>query len=83
MINYGDKLICTDGNTFFVEGQVYTVGTIINERFFEISTGSDNEHWYATKDIEGIYVRFNSLNGKMSNAWFAEVKRQNCVLSEI
>jgi len=76
MMYDGDKLICTNGNVFFVEGQVYTVGSIVNEKFFEISTGSDNEYWYATKDSEGIYVRFNSLEGRMSEAWFGQLECQ-------
>ena len=75
MINTGDKLICTNGNPFFVEGQVYTVGSIINQKFFEIEV-EDGDHWYATKDSEGIYVRFNSLKGNMSDAWFTKVKLQ-------
>jgi len=71
MINTGDKLICTNGNNFFVEGEVYTVGTIVNEKFFEIKISEDN-YWYATNDSDGIYVRFNSLKGRMSHAWFAK-----------
>ena len=79
MINTGDKLLCTDGNAFFVKGQVYTVGSIINEQFFEIKTGCDDEHWYATKDSEGIYIRFNSAKGKVSDAWFSKVKSKPTV----
>lgn len=73
MINTGDKLICTKGNAFFVEGQFYTVGNIVNEKFFEIKI-SDDDYWYATNDSEGIYVRFNSLKGRMSHAWFAKTE---------
>lgn len=73
MINTGDKLICTNGNIFFVEEEIYTVGNIVNEKFFEIDTGN-GEHWYATKDSEGIYVRFNSLKAKISDAWFNKLE---------
>ena len=75
MINTGDKLISRNGNSFFVEGEFYTVGSIVNEKFFEIKI-SDDDYWYATKDSDGIYVRFNSLKGKMSDAWFTKVKLQ-------
>ena len=75
MINTGDKLICTTGNPLFVEGQVYTVGSIINQKFFEIEV-ENGDHWYATKDSEGIYVRFNSLECEMSDAWFNKLKLQ-------
>lgn len=61
---------------FFVEGQVYTAGSIVNEQFFEINTGSDGEHWYATEDNDRIYVHFNSLRGKVSDARFAKTERQ-------
>ncbi|WP_201526285.1 MULTISPECIES: hypothetical protein [Psychrobacter] len=76
MINTGDKLICMDGNTCYVEGEVYTVGSIVNEKFFEISTGSNGGHWYATEDNEGIYVRFNSMKDKVNDARFAKIERQ-------
>ena len=56
---------------FFIEGQIYTVGNIVNKKFFEIET-EDGDHWYATKDSNGIYVRFNSIKGKMSDAWFVK-----------
>lgn len=75
MINTGDQLMCTNGNLFFVEGQVYTVGNIVNQKFFEIEI-ADGEHWYATKDSNGIYVRFDSLKGEMSHAWFVKVELQ-------
>lgn len=72
MINTGDQLMCTNGNSFFVEGQIYTVGNIVSKKFFEIYI-DNGEYWYATKDSNGIYVRFNSLKGKMSDAWFVKV----------
>lgn len=71
MINTGDELVCTDGNNCYVEGEVYTVGDFINERFFEIMTGNNNERWYATKDSKGIYIPFDA-NKKI--AWFDELK---------
>lgn len=73
MINTGDQLMCINGNPFFVEGDVYIVGNVVNKRFFEILIDND-DHWYATKDSDGIYVRFNSLKGKMSHAWFVKVQ---------
>lgn len=76
MVCTGDKLICTDGNTCFVEGQVYTVGNIINNIFFEINIGSDGEHWYATEDNDGIYVRFNAMQNKVCDARFVKIERQ-------
>ena len=75
MINTGDKLICTNGNSLFVEGKVYTVGSIVSKKFFEIEV-ENGDHWYATKDSEGIYVRFNSLECEMSDAWFNKLKLQ-------
>ena len=72
MINTGDQLMCTNGNNFFAEGQIYTVGDIINERFFEIDIGN-GDYWYATRDNNGIYVRFNSSEDKISSAHFVKV----------
>ena len=73
----GDKLICTDGNTCYVAGEVYTVGDFINDKYFKIRTGFDNGYWYATKDDEGIYVRFNSKEDQVSDAWFDELEHQD------
>ena len=67
----GDKLICTDGNNCYVEGEVYTVGDFINDRFFKIITSNSTECWYATKDSEGIYIPFDAIK-KM--AWFTELE---------
>lgn len=78
MINTGDKLICTGGNTCYEEGEIYTVGEFVNERFFEIMTGSNDEYWYATSDGEGIYVRFNSMKDKLSDAWFNVIEHHIC-----
>ena len=71
MIRSGDKLKCTCGNDFFVEGSVYTVGNIISNKFFQINIGANDEYWYATKDSEGIYVRFNEENHLVNDAFFA------------
>lgn len=70
MIKSGDQLKCTSGNDFS-EGSIYTVGNIINEKFFQINIGLGDEHWYATKDSEGIYVRFDLENHLVNDAWFA------------
>lgn len=78
MIHTGDKLICTGGNTCYVEGETYTVGEFVNDKFFEIMTGSNDEHWYATRDDEGISVRFNSMKDKLSDAWFNVAERHIC-----
>ncbi|MGP5209412.1 hypothetical protein [Psychrobacter alimentarius] len=71
MIKSGDQLKCTSGNDFFSEGSIYTVGNIINEKFFQINIGLGDEHWYATKDSEGIYVRFDLDSHLVNDAWFA------------
>lgn len=76
MIKSGDKLKCTCGNDFFVEGSVYTVGNIISDKFFQINVGANDEHWYATKDSEGIYVRFDAEDHLVNDAFFALLKRQ-------
>ena len=60
MINTNDKLICTQGNNVYSEGEVYTVGRIINDKYFQLMTGSNDDHWYATSDNEGIFVSFES-----------------------
>ncbi len=71
MIRSGDKLKCICGNDFFVEGSIYTVGNIINNKFFQINNGANEEYWYATKDSEGIYVRFNEEDHLVNDASFA------------
>ena len=76
MIDIGNKLICVEGNAFFVEGRIYTVGNAINEAFFEINAGSDGEYWYGTEDNDGIYVRFDAMKDKVSDARF--VQYRNC-----
>lgn len=74
MVFTGDELICTEVNDCFVEGQVYTVGNVINDKYFEINVGTDGEHWYATEDHDGIYVRFNVMKNKVYDARFAKMK---------
>ncbi len=71
MIRSGDKLKCICGNDFFVEGSVYTVGNIISNKFFQITISANDDYWYATKDSEGIYVRFNEEDHLVSDAFFA------------
>lgn len=78
MIKTGDKLLCTGGNDCYVEGNTYTVGEFVNGKYFELMTGCNDEHWYATIDDEGIHVHFNSLKDDSSDAWFNEVEQKNC-----
>lgn len=75
MICAGEKLLCTHGNPFFKEGSTYTVGKIVNSKLFEVKVGSSDEYWYATKESEGICVRFDSKEYDVSNAWFRRVKK--------
>lgn len=77
MISTGDKLICTGGNVCYVEGNIYTVGNFVNEKYFELMTGSNNNYWYATKDEEGIYVRFSSIEYVYSDAWFIKIGNES------
>ncbi len=74
MIHTGDKLICTSGNEFYEEGELYTVGEFVNDKYFELSTGCENEHWYASIDDSGIYVSFDSMTNRYRNARFNTVK---------
>ena len=41
MINTDDKLICVQGNDFYSEGKVYTVGRIVNNKYFQILTNNN------------------------------------------
>ncbi len=74
MICAGDKLVCTDGNPFFKEGSIYTVGDILTSELFEVKVGPNGEYWYATKDNEGIRVSFNSNETAINDAYFSRVK---------
>lgn len=78
MIKRGDKLICTNGNVCYAEGETYTVGEFVNGKYFELMTGCNDEHWYATVDDRGIYVHFNAIENEHSDAWFAQVMQQDC-----
>ncbi|WP_296237545.1 hypothetical protein [Psychrobacter sp. UBA5136] len=73
MINTDDKLICIQGNQFYTEGEIYTVGRIVNNKYFQILTGDNNNHWYATLDDKGIYVSFDSMSAKDNKAWFDKI----------
>lgn len=76
MINTGDKLLCTHGNDIYSEGSTYTVGRIINDRYFQLLTGCNDDHWYATLNDQGIYVGFNIMKDKQCDAWFDEVNEK-------
>lgn len=60
MLTTGDKLICVFGNRYYEEGETYIVGEFVNDKFFELMTGYDNECWYATVDESGIKVQFDN-----------------------
>ncbi len=77
MINTGDKLLCTSGNYFYQEGQLYTVGEFVNGRYFKLATGFEDEHWYATIDDSGIYVSFDCATRECEDARFEAVKGNN------
>ncbi|WP_040642605.1 hypothetical protein [Psychrobacter aquaticus] len=72
-IKTNDKLLCIRGNDFYLEGEIYTVGRIVNNRYFQLLTGNNDDHWYATLDDEGIYVSFDSTTAKNSKAWFDRI----------
>ncbi len=74
MIKTGDRLLCINGNACYIEGETYTVGEFVNQKYFELMTGHNDEHWYATMDDGGIHVRFDSLQNDCSDAWFHELE---------
>ena len=74
MINTGDKLICTKGNHFYVEGDTYTVGRFVNDKYFEVMPGKNEERWYASITENGVYVSFEDIPFDYSNAWFETVQ---------
>lgn len=76
MIKTGDKVVCISGNDFYAEGHVYTVGSFINDKFFEIPTGCNDEYWYATRDSSGISIHFDTMATKVSNAHFNKLNNQ-------
>lgn len=74
MINTDDKLICIQGSQFYNEGEIYTVGRIINDKHFQILTDNHTDHWYATFDDKGIYVNFDSTVIEGDTAYFEKVE---------
>lgn len=70
MINTGDELLCTAGNTFYSAGQTYVVGAFVNDKYFQLLTGYNDEHWYATINNEKVYVSFDSATTVYNDAWF-------------
>lgn len=79
MINTGDKLICIQGNDIYLEGSLYTVGRIINDKHFQLLTGNNADHWYATLNNQGIRVEFNMMKDKQRDAWFDEISEKHIV----
>lgn len=75
MIFSGEQLVCINGNPFFKEGSIYTVGNIVTSELFEVQVGANDEYWYATKEDKGICVRFDSKEYDISNAWFSRIKK--------
>lgn len=73
MISTGDKLICTSANNFYELSELYTVGEFVNDKYFKLFTGNDEEYWYATIDDRGIYVSFDCLTRECENACFEPV----------
>ncbi|MBH0096646.1 hypothetical protein I6E61_09645 [Psychrobacter sp. NZS113] len=73
MISTNDKLICIKGNDVYLEGEVYTVGRIVNDKYFQLMTGSNDDHWYATLDNEGICVSFDSIVAEGNKARFDKI----------
>lgn len=78
MIKSGDKLLCTGGNVCYAKGEIYTVGEFVNGKYFELMTGCNDEHWYATIDDQGIRVHFDSIDDTHSDAWFSKLAKQSC-----
>lgn len=64
MINTGDNLLCTFGNDCYVKDGIYTVGDYINQNFFAVMTGDNDECWYATAECgsDSICIRFDATN---------------------
>ncbi|WP_367106371.1 hypothetical protein [uncultured Psychrobacter sp.] len=76
MISPGDKLLCTTGNTFYSAGNTYVVGDIVNDKYFQLFTGYNDEHWYASLNHEKIYVSFNSATTVYNDAWFDKLNNK-------
>lgn len=79
MINTGDKLLCTAGNTFYAAGNTYVVGDFVNEKYFQLLTGYNDEHWYATLKNEKVYVCFDSAATVYDDAWFDRMNNKRSV----
>ena len=73
MIEIYDQLLCISGNKFYTKGSFYTVGAFVNDKYFQIMTGCNDEHWYATVDREGIRVCFDTEYNELNDAWFCKV----------
>ena len=73
MINTDDTLRCTQGNDFYTEGKIYKVGRIVNNKYFQILTNNNTDHWYATLDDNGIYVSFDSAVVETERAYFEKI----------
>ncbi|ABE74810.1 MULTISPECIES: hypothetical protein [Psychrobacter] len=73
MINTDDTLRCTQGNDFYTEGKTYKVGRIVNNKYFQILTDNNTDHWYATLDDKGIYVSFDSAIAETERACFEKI----------
>ncbi len=76
MISTGDQLLCTAGNTFYSAGNTYIVGEFVNEKYFQLLTGYNDEHWYATLNDEKVYVHFDSITAVYSDAWFDKMNNR-------
>lgn len=76
MISTGDQLLCTAGNTFYSAGNTYIVGEFVNEKYFQLLTGYNDEHWYATLNDEKVYVHFDSNTAVYSDAWFDKMNNR-------
>ncbi len=70
MINTDDKLLCIKGNAFYAAGDVYIVGEFINDKFFKLLTGCNDEHWYANEERQGVKVCFHADQSTVNDAWF-------------
>ncbi|WP_413520736.1 hypothetical protein [Psychrobacter glacincola] len=64
------------GNAFYTAGHIYTVGNFINERYFELMTGINDECWYSEVDEEGIHVSFKDIADEYQNAWFDKIEKK-------
>ena len=55
-------------------GDTYTVGRFVNDKYFEVMTGKNEERWYASITENGVYVSFDDTPFDYSNAWFETVQ---------